>query len=121
MVPHYFRDTLRANPYRAAKKRTHPCCSPEQHEPALTNFGCSYFCIRIDKVSAVIFVVMANPRHGVGQSVFVASFRHKIKEVISAYQDVESTRIGRIRVVYLASPHPCRRRSLPAALRWETP
>ena len=60
----------------------------------------------LDEITAIIFVVMPNPRHGVRQSVFVSSLRHKIKEVISADQDVESSRIGGIGVKDLAVSVP---------------
>ena len=39
---------------------------------------------RIDEVTAVILIVMTNPRHRVRQCVFVPSLRHQIKKVVRA-------------------------------------
>src|SRR5438046_2318634 len=60
----------------------------------LGHFRLLVLLFRIHEISAVVFVVMAHPRHAVLQPVLVAALRRHVEEVIRADQDVEAARIG---------------------------
>src|ERR1700687_3825152 len=60
-------------------------------------------CLWIDDVALSVFVVMSNPRHAEGQTIFVPAFRREVEEVIRPDQNVEPTPVGGIGMEEIAT------------------
>ena len=48
----------------------------------------------IDEVALRVAVVMADPGHGVSQTLFVAALGRMVEKVVGTHQDVEAPRVG---------------------------
>src|SRR6202171_4326659 len=59
---------------------------------------------RVDELAVTVLVVVANPRHGIRQPIFVAPFWRKAQPVVRPDQRVEPAAVTRIRVEYAAGP-----------------
>src|SRR5262245_9334743 len=49
---------------------------------------------RVDDVTLTVSIMMADPRHGEGQAVFVTALRCEVKKIVRAEQEVSTTCIA---------------------------